>query len=271
MRLLKITDGGECAEELDQHFESVQTVDLEKISPQVIDGQPDLKINGLEESFDTVYAEIPVENAVFGRVLLEMIEEKAIPVNYSSTSFFAMAKKNYLYYVLHEKNVSAAKTAVVADEKAARNLENHIKGPLIARKFEDLAEVEKKKIDTVEGIGAFTEGVDYGENFLLFQEYSEGGKYRCLVAGDEVISLEDISEGWELSDENLRYANVPGDVKEMVLDAKNALGARVAEVLVRDQEIVDLNPNPDLELYSDVSGKDVYKNLSSALKQEEGV
>lgn len=269
MRLLKITEGEECAEELDEHFEESQTVNLESISPQVTENQPNLRINeGMVSEFDAVYAQIPVENAVFGRVLLELIEEEAIPVNYSSTAFFSMAKKNYLYHVLHEKNVSAPKTAVVGDEKASRNLENHLKGPLVARKYNGLSEVESKKIDTVEGIGEFTEGIEYGENFLLFQEYSDGDKYRCLVSGESVVSLEDSSESWSLGKENLRYSNAPGDIEEMVLDVKNAIGTKVAEVLVRDEEIIDVNPNPDLELYSEKSGKDVYKMVSETLKQE---
>lgn len=269
MRLLKITDGQRNLEKLDEYFEEVVSEDLEKIAPSIVGKKIDVAINSESlTNFDAVFVEIPVENAVFGRVMLEVMEERGVPVNYSSTSFFAMAKKNYLYSVLHERDIPTPKTAVVADEKAARNLENYLKGPLVARKFEELKESEKKKIDTVEEIGEFTEGVEYGENFLLFQEYSKGSKYRCLVVGDDVVSLEDTSEHWSIGKEKLRYSNAPSDVEEVVLDAKNSLGTRMAEVLIRNEEVVDVNPNPDLEMYSDISGKDVYKIVADSLKQE---
>lgn len=266
MKLLKITDDKD-NEQLDQHFEEVETVSIEEVAPEVRENKSDVKINGRSvNQFDAVYANIPEKNAVFGRVLLEIIEEKGIPLNYSSTSFFAMSKKNYLYSVLHEKKVSAPKTAVIADEKSARNLENYLKGPLVARKFEGFEESEEKKIDTVEDISGFTEGVEYGEQFVLFQEFSKGSKYRCLIADNEVVSLEDNSEEWSIGKDNLRYSNIPSDIEELVIDAKNSLGFKTAEVLVRDEEVIDVNPNPDLDMYAEISGKDVYKIVAEAMK-----
>lgn len=271
MRILKIINSEKDTKEgLDRHFEEAETAQMEEVAPEIRDNQADVNINGETiDRFDAVYADIPQENAVFGRVLLEIIEEKGVTVNYSSTSFFAMSKKNYLYSVLHEKNVSCPKTAVIADEKSSRNLENHLKGPLIARRFEGFEESEAKKIDTVKEISGFTEGVEYGENFILFQEFSKGSKYRCLVAGDEIVSLEDNSENWNIGKENLRYSNAPKGIKDIVIDAKESLGTRTAEVLVRDQEVVDVNPNPDLDMYSKVSGKDIYKIIAESIKDGE--
>ncbi|QKQ97976.1 hypothetical protein GKQ38_00360 [Candidatus Nanohaloarchaea archaeon] len=270
MKLLKITDEEDATQELNQHFEEVETASIEEVAPEVRDNNSDVKIGGAPvENFDAVYANIPEKNAVFGRVLLETIEEKGIPVNYSSTSFFAMSKKNYLYSVLHEKNVSAPKTAVVADEKSARNLENYLKGPLVARKFEGFELSEEKKIDTVEEIGGFTEGTEYGENVILFHEFSKGTKYRCLVAGEEVVSLEDTSEDWEIGEDNLRYSNIPNSIEDLVLDAKKSLGTQTAEVLIRDEQVIDVNPNPDLDTYAEISGKDVYKIIADTIKQGE--
>lgn len=265
MRLLKITDDEE--NELDQYFDEVERVDLENLSPEVLDNTPDLKVNGeLVEAFDSVFAEIPVENAIFGRVLLETIEEKNIALNYSSTAFFIMAKKNYLYPVLHEKDLPVPKTAVIADEKAARNMEDHLKGPLLARKFEELNEIEKTLIETVEDIHGFAEGVDYGENVIIFSELSKGDKYRCLVAGDKVISLQDTSDGWRIKEDDLTYSGISNDLKDIVRSAAYAIGTDVAEILLRDGQIVDANPNPDLKMYKDVSGKDAFKAVSDALK-----
>lgn len=270
MRLLKITDGQEDFQELDQHFDDVEEIALENVSPEVTEGESEILVS--EESvseFDAVFAFIPRESAIFGRVLLEIIEEKDVALNYSSTAFFTMSKKNYLYHVLQEKNVPAPKTAVVADEKAARNLESHLKGPLVAKKFNGISKVESTEIDTVEEIQEFAEGVEYGDNILVFNELSKGEKYRCLIAGESIISLKDNSDGWMLSKEGLNYSSLPSDLKEIVENTANALGTEAAEILLRDGEVVDVNPNPDLQMYTDISGKDAYGAVADALKGDD--
>lgn len=266
MRLLKITD--EEHEELDEYFEEVETAKIEEIAPEVRESKPDVKIDGEPiERFDAVFANIPPTNAIFGRVLLEMIEEKAIRLNYPSTAFFIMSKKNYLYHVLHEKDIPAPKTAVIADEKAVRNMENHLKGPLVARKFDGLVETESTKIDTVDEIHEFADGVDYGDNIIVFNELRKGDKYRCLVADDTIISLEDSSDGWRVKEENLNYSSLSSDLKETVRRAAKVIGTNTAEVVLRDGKVVDANPNPDLEMYTKISGKDAYNAVAEALKE----
>jgi len=267
MKLLKIAD--EEHAELDEHFDDVSTQSLEQIAPEVRGKEPDINIEGSSiEEFDCVFAQIPPKNAVFGRVLLEIMEEKGVHVNYSSTAFFLMSKKNYLYHSLHEKSIPAPKTCVVADQKAVRNLENHLKGPLVARKFDGLVEIEKTKIEQVEEIQEFAEGVDYGDNILIFSELRKGDKYRCLVAGETVISLEDTSDGWRVSDENLAYSNISNGLEETVLNAAESIGTRTAEIVLRDGKVVDVNPNPDLEMYTEISGKDAYKAVAEELKED---
>lgn len=268
MKLLKITDEEESL--LDQYFEEVETADIEKMSPEVIDGQGDVKYRGKTVSeYDAAYAEIPKENAVFGRVLLEMLEEKGLALNYPSTGFFIMAKKNYLYHVLHEKDIPAPKTVVVASEKAVRNVEKHLRGPLVARRLDDLKETEKAKIDEVEQISEFAEGLDYDQSLLIFNEYSKGDKYRCLAAGDKVLTLKDTSDDWRVKEDGLKYANPPKELKETVKKTRERIGTNVAEVVMRDGKVVDVEPNPDLEKYTDISGKDAYKMVADAIKGDE--
>lgn len=273
MNLLKINDLSEESSGIEQHFDDLTVCSIEDLAPRVEENRSGLKIEGKNiQNFDAVYARIHEKNAAFGRILLEVIEEERISLNYSSTAFFTMSKKNYLYSVLHEKNVPTPKTAVISDEKSARNIENYLAGPLIARKFEQSREAERKKIDTVEDISDFTDGTEYGKNLAIFQEYTEGSKYRCLVAGDKIISLEDVSNNWYLGDQNLQYSNAPNNIQNLVFEAKKSLGFNMAEVLIRGEEVVDINPNPDLDLYSNISGKDVYKAVADTLKQskEEG-
>lgn len=267
MKLLKITEHEYSG--FEEAFEQVEELSLKQISPRIIDGEAGVTVNGSTISeYDSAFLEIPKKNAVFGRVLLEAIEEKDINVNYPSTAFFVMAKKNYLYYVLHQRNISAPKTVAVASEKATRNVEKELKGPLIARKLEELEENERKKLDEVNDIQDFAEGSEYEEDVLLFHEYTNADKYRCLVIGDNIISLQDTSEDWRFYEDSLQYSNLSSDQKELVIDAVKAVGTPYAEVVLRGNEVFDINPNPDLEMYSDLSGKNIYGSVAEALKDE---
>ncbi|MFB6180892.1 MAG: hypothetical protein ABEJ93_03365 [Candidatus Nanohalobium sp.] len=268
MRLLKISETD--LEGLNEYFDEVERVELEELSPEVVENSSGLRVNGEPiDSFDAVYANILPRNAIFGRVLLELIEERNISLNYYSTAFFTMAKKNYLCHVLNNKEVPTPASAAIADEKAARSLEKHLKGPLIGKKFQNFREVESAKLDTVEDIKSFSKGVEYGENIMVFKEFSEGDKYRCLVAGDQIVSLKDDSEGWKFKEDNLSYSNTSNEIKDNVRIAANAIGTEIAEVLVRSGEVVDINPNPDLKKYMDVSGKDTFKAAAKTLKPGE--
>ncbi len=265
-RLLKITEHEyEAFEDL---FDEVEEAEIDEVAPEVVGGEPDVKVDGESvDRYDAAYIEIPPKNAVFGRVALEMIGEKGVNLNHTSTGFFIAAKKNYLYYVLHEKGIRAPKTVSVATEKASRNIEKQLRGPLIARRLENLQETEVKKLDTVGEIGDFAAGSEYEDDILLFHEYNSGDKYRCLVAGDQVISLRDRSEGWRFEEDSLSYSNISDEQREVVNKTKKALGTPVIEVKLRGDEVYDLEPNPDLELFTDVSGKNAFEAVSEALKE----
>ena len=214
-KLLKITDRD--YEEFEEIFDEVEEAAIDEVAPEVMDGKKDVKITGESiEDYDAAYIEVAPKNAVFGRVALEMIVEKGVRTNHTSTGFFIAAKKNYLYYVLHEKNIPAPKTVVVATDKASRNIEKELRGPLIARKLESLEESETKKLDTVQDITEFAAGPEYDEDILLFHEYNSGDKYRCLVAGDQLISLKDRSEGWRFDEDSLSYSNISDIQREVI-------------------------------------------------------
>lgn len=264
MKVLEITE--EEKQEFNEVFDEKKHVSLEELAPEVVDSRSDVKINGESVSdFDAVYAQIPQKNAVFGRVLLEMIEEKGVESNLSSTGFFIMAKKNYLHHVLQEKNIESPDTAVIASEKPVRNLENFLDLPLIAKKLKNLVEVELTKIESEEGLKEFAEGIEYGEDLIIFSEHTPGDKYRCLVTGDDVISLKDNTEGWKIKTDNLQYSNISTELEQRVLSTRKAIGANVAEVLVQGENVVDVNPNPDLALYTDVSGKNAFEKAGNVL------
>lgn len=269
MKLLKITETDNF-EEFDELFDEIEDVDIEQVSPSVVEEGIDVRINGGSiKDYDAAFLEIPRKNAVFGRVLLEIMEENDLSLNYYSTSFFTMAKKNYLYYVLHEKNIDAPKTASIASEKAARNLGNDLEFPVIGREFNNMEETETSLLENMEDAREFAEGVEYGEEFILFREKVEGEKYRCFVTENTFISLKDNSDNWEVGTENLNYSNPGKDVEEKVKEVRNVLGTEVAEVIVKGSKIIDVNPNPDLKKYTNISGKNAYEAVAEALKSDE--
>ncbi|PSG99470.1 MAG: hypothetical protein BRC29_05120 [Nanohaloarchaea archaeon SW_7_43_1] len=253
----------------DDFFDQVKDIDVARVSPQVVDGEARLRIEDEPiGNFDAVFTDIPAKNAVFGRVLLETIEEKDIPVDNYSTAYFTAAKKNYLYYVLTKRGIESPTTISVAAEKAVRNIDKHLEFPIIGKKLEDLEETEKRKIDSKEEIKSFSDGIEYEEDVLLFQELNEGEKYRCLFIEGEVISLKEGSDGWEFTGKNLKYCNLDNSQKELVREACESVGLRITEVLIRGSEIYDINPNPDLELYSEKAGKNAFSAVAKTLKED---
>lgn len=267
IKLLKITDKEH--EELDEFFEETDRIELDQVAPQVVKGETDIKVgdNSIED-YDACFAEIPSKNAVFGRVMLEMIEEKNVSANQYSTAFYIMAKKNYLYYILHEKDIPAPKTAVIPTEKAARNIEKELETPVIARNLEELEETERKKLETEEEIHGFAEGSEYEEDVLIFQEYNEEEKYQCLVIGDQVISLKDSSEQWKIDEDSLKYSNLSDTQKEIVKQTAKKIGISFAEIHLRGEKVYDINPNPNIDLFEQNAGRNVYEAVAEILKEE---
>jgi len=267
MKVLKVTEE-EKHEQIDELFDEVKRMDLEKISPEVFDGETNVRLNGHTiADYNAAFFEIPSENPVFGRVLLEMVEEKGVTVNYPSTGFYIMAKKNYLYYVLHQKDIDAPNTVIVSSEKAARNIDKELDYPMMARRYEDMALNETKKIVDEDEVKEFVEGTDYGEDILIFQEMHKGDKYRCMYVNDSVISLKDTSEGWRIREDSLQYSNLSKDLREEVKKTMKAIGTKYGEVLLQGGKIIDVKPNPDPELYTDVSGKNAYESIAAILKE----
>lgn len=267
MRVLKVTE--EEHEQLGQLFEEVDRVSIEKISPEVFDGETNVRLNGKTiMDYDAAFLEIPQRNPVFGRVLLEMIEEKGVKTNYPSIGFYIMSKKNYLYYVLHQKGIDAPSTVIAASEKAVRNVDKQLDYPIFARKYEDMALNETQKIENHDEIQEFVEGTEYGEDILIFQELHEGDKYRCMYVNGQVISLKDTSDGWRIKEDSLQYSSLSKDLREEVKKTMNAIGTPYGEVLLQGGKIIDVNPNPDPEKYTDISGKNAYESIEDVLRGE---
>lgn len=268
MKVLKVTEDEH--KPLDDLFEEVEELSIEKVAPEVFDGETNVRLNGHSiTDYDAAFLELPPENPVFGRVLLEIMEEKGVNVNYPSVGFHIMAKKNYLYYVLQQKGIDTPNNVIIASEKAARNIDKELDYPILARRYEDMALNETKRIEDQDEVREFVEGTDYGEDILIFQELHEGDKYRCMYVNDKVISLKETSDGWRIREDNLQYSNLSKDLRDEVKKTMRAIGTDYGEVLLQGGKIIDVNPNPDPEVYTDVSGKNAYESIADILKTEE--
>ncbi|PSG99624.1 MAG: hypothetical protein BRC28_03725 [Nanohaloarchaea archaeon SW_4_43_9] len=243
----------------DNFFDQVKDIDVARVSPQVVDGKARLRIEDEPiENFDAVFTHIPAKNAVFGRVLLETIEEKEIPVDNYSTAYFTAAKKNYLYYILNKRGIESPATISVAAEKAVRNIDKHLEFPIIGRKLEDLEETEKNFYQTL------IAPIKFSALELKKTRYW----YRCLFIEGEVISLKEGSKGWDFTGKNLKYSNLDNSQKELVRETCESIGLKITEVLIRGNKIYDINPNPDLELYSEKAGKNAFSAVAKTLKED---
>ena len=268
MKLLKITD--EKNEHFEDIFEEIEQIDVEKVAPEVINGKTNVRLNGHSiADYEASFLELPAKNPVFGRVLLEMIEEKGVKTVYPSIGFYIMSKKNYLYYVLNQKNVETPNTVIIASKKATRNIEKELDYPLIARKYEDMSLSETKKIENHDQIQEFVEGTEYGEDILIFQEHHEGDKYKCFYADGQIISLKDKTDGWRVRDEKLQYSTISSDLKDEIHKAMKGIGTDYGEIILQGKKITNINPNPDPEVYTDVSGKNAFEMIANVLKPED--
>jgi len=95
----------------------------------------------------------------------------------------------------------------------------------------------------------------------------EGDKYKVFYGGGDLISLRDKTDGWKISEENLHYSSLSTDIEEEVIKTVKGIGTPFAEVEIRGGKVVGVNPNPNLELYTDISGKNTYESVAEIFKE----
>jgi len=262
VRLLNVSS----VEGFEPYFGEVVETDLRQLAPQVTSSGTGVMAGDIDVAgFDAAYIEIPLGSAVFGRVLFESLQDINVSTNHSSAGFFAAAKKNYMFYVLRDADVSAPSTVVASNARSARGLDKHLDFPVVARRLRGTKPVEMTALQSPDEVEGFAEGADE-DSVLLFSGLEKGDKYRFLVAGDTVVSLTDTSNGWRFDDTCLKYSNPGSDIEELARSAVRAIGTSVADVSVRAGEVVDIDPNPDIDLYSDAANRDAFEAVSEAVK-----
>jgi hypothetical protein len=76
------------------------------------------------------------------------------------------------------------------------------------------------------------------------------------------------SEDWDFTRDNLKYSNISDTQKEIVRKTVNKIGTDIAEILLVGENVYDVNPNPDLEMYQDVSGKSSFEAVAETIKEQ---
>ena len=266
MNLIDISQ--EVNSEIEQNFEEYSHVNVENVSPITGGNMLEVKTSeGNISEFDAARVKIPSSNAVFGRVLLDTIQDLNVPTNHSANGFFTMSKDNYLAYVLNQKDVPSPNMVVCYSEKSSRNLSNHLDYPVVAKRIVSNKTESTKILTGDEDAQEFaSEG---GKDTLsMFYELNRGKKYRLLLTSEFEATIEEKGQEQVFTGEDLQYSTAPKQVQETARKAKRAVGAKICEVKIRNGEVTDMKPNPDLEEFRDVTGKDSHKAVCRELKEQ---
>lgn len=264
--LLALTSDGE-AEDFEPHFDEVESRSLADVYVEA--GDPSkLHIGEKElESFDSVYVQIKPEASIFARVALECIHNSGVRSNLDDSSFFIMAKKNYLFKVLDEKEVPIPPTLAVSTEKGLTEVEKNLSFPVVARMYEGFKRVDIEKIYDLEGLKSFAEHSTHGKSIILVQEFLEGEVYDSLFIDGEIVSLKLDSGPWDSKGSvGRQYHSLSSDQREIVKKTADSIGTPICRVRLIDDKVVQVESNPMLDRFAEESGKNVYGKVASFLK-----
>lgn len=271
MNLLIISEGNHLKENFEPHFEEVEHRNLSSVRLNLLEDKEDVLVGEESvEDFDYMYINVKPELSIFVRVMLEGLE-KNMRANLDSTSSYILTKKQYLYKVLKERNMDIPKTVAVGSEKSALGVKE-LEYPIVARRYQGFRKREMSLLSGRDGLKDFSKSTNYGKEALVFQEFVDGDVFDCLVIGDEVISVNLCNEGeWNLraGSANEKFYNISSDLRELVINARESIGANVCRVKIVGDKIVNMSPNPDLKRFQDISGKNTFKKVADLLVGEE--
>lgn len=247
-------------EEIDQRSLADVMIKARKKSEILIDGEP-------IESWDALYLEPHPKAFNFSRVFLEIINQKEIKTNIDSSSLFILSKKPYLFNVLTEKQVPKPTTSSISTERGLTEIEDDLDFPVIVKKYEKMEKKEVKIIETFEELKSFSENSEHGENYFIIQEYEEKEVFEVLYIDGQKISLKTEGNPWKSESEIKRkYHSLSDKQKEVVEKAAKALGSKICSLRLNGEEVTDMNPDPQLTLFKEKSGKSVHSRIANLLK-----
>lgn len=271
MNLLIISESNHLKENFEPYFDEVEHRSLSAVRLNLLKDRENVLVGEESvEDFDYLYINVKPELSIFIRVMLEGLE-KNMRSNLDSTSSYILTKKQYLYKVLKEKNIPAPKTVTAGSENSAIGVKE-LEFPIVARRFKGFQKREMSLLSGKDELKDFSKSAKYGKEVLIFQEFVDGEVFDCLVVGDEVISINLNNNGeWHLraGSANEKFYNISSDLKNLVVDAREAIGANVCRTKIVGDKIVNMSTNPDLKRFQDISGKNTFKKIAEFLVKEE--
>ncbi len=265
--LLALTsDGG--AEGFEPYFDSVEAKSLADIyveagSPSKLHvGENDL------DGFDAIYVQVKPEASIFARVALECIHNSGVRSNLDDSSFFIMAKKNYLFKVLDEKSVPIPPTLAVSTEKGLTQVEENLSFPVVAKRYDGFRREDIDKLYDLQGLKSFAKHSKHGESIVLVQEFLEGEVYDSLFIDGDVISMELDSRPWNSKDNNIgrQYHSLSSGKKDIIRETADSIGTSLCRVRLIGDKVVQVESYPMLDVFEEESGKNVYGKVADFLK-----
>ncbi len=224
------------------------------------------------EEWNSVYIKPEPKAFNYTRVLMESLNSREINCNLDSSTVFIFTKKPYLFKVLADKSIKIPKQVAISTEKGMTEIEKDIDFPVLAKKYSNLELVETQIYSEFDELKNFAELTEHGEDFLIIQEYEESEVFDLLYIDGKIISLKLEEQPWTSSEgENVSrsYYTVSDTKKEVVKNAAEAIGTKICRIRMNGDKIVDMDTEPELEMFKQKSGKNVYGRVADVLKQGE--
>lgn len=268
MNLLIITDDEQFEEAFQDYFDDVTTKSIASVRIDAGNGEQVLVDGEQIDHYDALYMDPEPKTAIFSRVFLEVLLEKDINTNIDAATFFILAKKNYLPQVLEEKQIPIPATAVVSTEKGVSGIEEHLDFPLVGKKFEGFVRRDMNLLESDDELRSFVEHMDHGKHVLVLQEYVEGDVFDCLYVDGDIVSLKLEGDSWRVQAEESKetYHSISSDLEEIVEHTAQSIGADICRIRLVDGNVVEAYLDPDLERFTQISGKNMYRNVADYLK-----
>lgn len=232
-------------------------------SEVLVDGEP-------MAEWSSVYIKPEPKAFNYTRVLMEIVNEQEIRCNLDPSSVFILTKKPYLFKVLADREVKIPTQVSISTEKGMTELQKDVDFTVIAKKYSGLELKETKIFDDFDDLKAFAELTEHGEDFLMIQEKIEGSVFDILYVDGNIISLKVEGSPWSESEEVSRsYHSISDAQREEVEKAVESIGTNICRIRMVNEKIMDMDTNPELEMFKQKSGKNVYGRIADSLKGDQ--
>ena len=274
-KLLILANEGEFEEEQQRLENSFEEVDRKSLADLMIDVGSERTSNILVDgddlnNWDSVYIKPEPKAFNYTRVLMEIVSMKEIKCNLDPSSVFILTKKPYLFKVLADKGVKIPRQVSISTEKGMTELGKDIDFPVIAKKYSNLELKEVKVFEEFDELKTFAELTEHGEDFLMIQEKIEEDIFDILYIEGSIISLKVDGSPWSESGEISRtYHSISDSQREVVEKAVDSIGTHICRLRMAGDRVMDMDTDPQLEMFKQKSGKNVFGRISDALKEDD--